>query len=121
MKHSIYAIAGATLLVAVEAANPAHADICDQFGSAVVARKYVVQNNRWNNNVPGDQCINVLDQVGNTAPGFSITKQTGSARTDGPQCRTHPSTSAATTTAARPTQTYRYRSSRSKGRRPAST
>ena len=76
MKHSIYSpIGGGTLLVAVAAANPVHADICDQFGSAVVAGKYVVQNNRWNNNVSGDQCINVIDQIGNKGPGFSITKQ----------------------------------------------
>jgi hypothetical protein len=84
MKHSIYSIGGGTLLVAVGVANPVHADICDQFGSAVVAGKYVVQNNRWNNNVSGDQCINVIDQIGNSGPGFSITKQTGSARIDGP-------------------------------------
>jgi hypothetical protein len=84
MKHLICAIGGAALLVAVGAANPAHADICDQFGSAVVAGKYVVQNNRWNNNVPGDQCIKVIDEVGASGPGFAITKQTGSAATNGP-------------------------------------
>jgi hypothetical protein len=86
----IRAIGGAALLVAVGATSPAHADICDRYGSAVVAGKYIVQNNRWNkkipwcpdnNNGPGCavQCIKVIDQVGAQGPGFAITKQTGSA------------------------------------------
>lgn len=80
MKNPICAIVGAALLLtAVGAASPAHADICDQFGSAVVAGNYIVQNNRWNNNVPGRQCIAVKDN----GPGFAITTQTGSAPTNG--------------------------------------
>ena len=54
MKHPTSAIVGATLLLGVVGgAIPAHADICDQFGSTVVAGKYVVQNNRWNSSVHG--------------------------------------------------------------------
>ena len=43
--------------------------------------KYVVQNNRWNNNVSNNnQCINVDAK----APGFKITKETGNAPYTGP-------------------------------------
>jgi hypothetical protein len=85
MKHPIYAIVGAALLVAIGTASPARADklICDEsgpknrWGKAVVGT-YIVQNNLWNGNVPGSQCINVTDH----GPGFAITKQTGSAPTD---------------------------------------
>jgi Glycosyl hydrolase family 12 len=80
MKQAICAIGGAALLVVVGATSPAHADdICSQYGTAVVAGKYIVQNNRWNGGVPGEQCIKVIDQ----GPGFAITKQTGSAPTNG--------------------------------------
>ena len=47
MKHSICAIGGTALLVAVGAANPAQADICERLGWTNVAGKYVVQNNRF--------------------------------------------------------------------------
>lgn len=84
MKHPICAIGGAALFIAVAAASPARADqlICDesgnknQWGKAVVGA-YIVQNNLWNDKVPGSQCINVTDS------GFAITKQTGSAPTNG--------------------------------------
>ena len=87
MKNPLRAIAGAALLVAAWASSPAHADICDQYGSAIVAGQdashYIVQNNRWNNNVPGEQCIKVIDQIGAQGPGFTIAKQTGTAPTNG--------------------------------------
>lgn len=79
MKHPMGAIGAAALLVVIGAASPARADICGQYGSAVVAGMYIVQNNRWHNEVPGQQCINVIDQ----GPGLAITKQTGSAPTNG--------------------------------------
>jgi hypothetical protein len=76
MKQAIGGIGGAALLAAV-AAGPGHADdICDQWGSVVVAGKYIVQNNRYNS--PGPQCVRA-DQ----SPGFAITQQTKSAPTDG--------------------------------------
>ena len=86
MKHPTCAIGGAALLVAVAvgAASPARADICDgtgkdnHYGNAVVGT-YIVQNNRWHDKIPGEQCIKVIDQ----SPGFAITKQTGSAPTNG--------------------------------------
>ena len=83
MKHPICAIGGAALLVAVGAASPAHADLCEQWDRAEVADKYMVQNNRWNDQLPGHpaQCIKVIDQ--GVGPGFAITQQTGSAPTNG--------------------------------------
>ena len=80
MQNSIRAAGAAALLVAVVAVNPAHAKLlCEQFDSTVVD-KYVVQNNRWNNDVhPSEQCIDVVAGP----PGFKITKETGSAQTNG--------------------------------------
>jgi hypothetical protein len=85
MKHSI-AIGAAALfaaggVVAVVAANPAHADTtCDPFGLKVVGDKYLVQNNRWNppQKNPGNQCIDVTEN------GFKITAQPNSQPTNGP-------------------------------------
>jgi hypothetical protein len=84
MKHSIRAVGAAASLaagglVAVVAANPAHAQqICDQWGSTVVQRKYVVQNNRWKGS--NTQCINVTE----TPAGFTITTQQNVMPTSGP-------------------------------------
>jgi Glycosyl hydrolase family 12 len=83
LQNSIHAAGAAALLVAVVAANnPAHAQqICGQFDSTTVMNKYVVQNNRWNNDVSNNnQCINVHAK----APGFKITKETGNAPYTGP-------------------------------------
>lgn len=90
MQHWIRAIGSASLLaggglLAVVAANPAHADtqICAQFGSTVVGDdkvQYVVQNNRWNPNASGTQCIKVPEKP----PGFEITTQPNSSPTNGP-------------------------------------
>lgn len=49
--------------------------ICDQFGTMTIGGAYVVQNNRWGTSAA--QCINV------TATGFAITKEDGSAPTNG--------------------------------------
>jgi hypothetical protein len=83
MKHPLCVIGGAALLVAAGAASPARAELCKQYDSTVVGN-YVVQNNRWNNDLPGppDQCIEVIGQS-DGGPGFAITKQTGSAPTNG--------------------------------------
>ncbi|WP_425293726.1 GH12 family glycosyl hydrolase domain-containing protein [Mycobacterium attenuatum] len=54
---------------------PSGTQICDQFGTTMIAGAYVVQNNRWGSSAA--QCINV------TATGFTITKEDGSAPTDG--------------------------------------
>ena len=59
-------------IVAVALGGTASADtqICEQYGSAVIQGRYVVQNNRWG--TTAQQCINV------TSTGFSITSQQGS-------------------------------------------
>jgi hypothetical protein len=77
MKYPIHAIAGAVLLATVGTARPAHsAPLCDQYDRVPVAGTYLVQNNHWNGNFPGDQCITVIEQ----GPGFKITRQTGHAQ-----------------------------------------
>lgn len=73
-KRIAAAVGGAALLVAIGAASAAHAEMCNQFDLKNVGNT-IVQNNRWNDKVAGEQCIAVLDQ----GPGFAITKQTGSA------------------------------------------
>jgi hypothetical protein len=80
MKHPICAIGGAALLVAVGAATPGHAQYCDQYKTIKVG-PYNVQTNAYNEN--RSQCIDVIDQVGDKGPGFTITKQTGSVPTKG--------------------------------------
>jgi Glycosyl hydrolase family 12 len=83
MKHPICAIGGAAQLVVAGAASPARAEMCKQYDSTVVG-KYVIQNNRWNNDLPGPpvQCIEAIGQA-DSGPGFAVTKQTGSAPTNG--------------------------------------
>ncbi|WP_082373319.1 hypothetical protein [Nocardia sp. NRRL S-836] len=80
MRRTIRAVIAAGLLVAstfVATAGPAQADvtICDQYGSTTIQGRYVVQNNRWGTSA--QQCINV------TSSGFQITRQQGSAPTNG--------------------------------------
>ncbi|WP_433316384.1 GH12 family glycosyl hydrolase domain-containing protein [Micromonospora sp. CA-269861] len=82
MKRQLRALAAAGLLVAsslvaVAIGGNASADtqICEQYGSAVIQGRYVVQNNRWG--TTAQQCINV------TSNGFEITTLNGSSPTNG--------------------------------------
>ncbi|MET7710849.1 cellulose binding domain-containing protein [Micromonospora sp. NPDC005413] len=82
MKRQLRALAAAGLLlasslVAVALGGNASADtqICEQYGSAVIQGRYVVQNNRWG--TTAQQCINV------TGSGFEITTLNGSSPTNG--------------------------------------
>ncbi|MET7818423.1 GH12 family glycosyl hydrolase domain-containing protein [Micromonospora zamorensis] len=82
MKRQLRALAAAGLLlgsslVAVALGGSASADtqICEQYGSAVIQSRYVVQNNRWG--TTAQQCINV------TGSGFEITTLNGSSPTNG--------------------------------------
>ncbi|MET8550234.1 GH12 family glycosyl hydrolase domain-containing protein [Micromonospora zamorensis] len=82
MKRQLRALAVAGLLVAsslvaVALGGSASADtqICEQYGSAVIQGRYVVQNNRWG--TTAQQCINV------TGSGFEITTLNGSSPTNG--------------------------------------
>jgi Glycosyl hydrolase family 12 len=90
MQNSLHAAGAAALLVAVVAANPAHADqtICGLFDSVDLGKKndknnptpYTVQNNLWNDKVPNNsQCIKVVENP----PGFEITTETGDAPKNG--------------------------------------
>lgn len=65
------------LAALVTAAPASHADttICDQFGSATIQGRYVVQNNRWGTSAT--QCITV------TGSGFRIAQADGSVPTNG--------------------------------------
>ncbi|GHB21600.1 MULTISPECIES: GH12 family glycosyl hydrolase domain-containing protein [Streptomyces] len=58
-------------------ATPARADtlICDQYGTAVVQGRYVVQNNRWG--TADAQCVNV------SGDGFTLQRADGSVPTNG--------------------------------------
>lgn len=69
--------AASTVVALTAAAGPAQADtvICEQYGTTTIQGRYVVQNNRWGSNA--EQCITVTDT------GFTITRQAGSAATDG--------------------------------------
>jgi hypothetical protein len=65
-------------VAALFAATPeAQADttVCEQFGSAVVQGRYVVQNNRWGTNEP--QCVTT------TGSGFRVSRADGSVPTNG--------------------------------------
>jgi hypothetical protein len=64
-------------LITLTAAPAAHADtqICDQYGSATVQGRYVVQNNRWGTSAT--QCVNV------TSSGFQVTQADGSVPLNG--------------------------------------
>ncbi|MET8045298.1 cellulose binding domain-containing protein [Micromonospora sp. NPDC005215] len=82
MKRQLRALAAASVLlagslVAVAFGGNASADtlICEQYGSAVIQGRYVVQNNRWG--TTAQQCINV------TSSGFEITTLNGSSPTNG--------------------------------------
>jgi hypothetical protein len=91
MQNLIRVTGAAALLVVVVAANPAHADqtLCScqpetetcKPNYSVNVGNYAVQTNLWNDQVSGKQCINVVDKP--LAPGFTITEETGNAKTDG--------------------------------------
>ncbi|MFD9504772.1 cellulose binding domain-containing protein [Streptomyces sp. NPDC060035] len=70
-------VALASLAALGTVATPAHADtlICDQYGTAVIQNRYVVQNNRWG--TADEQCINV------SGNGFTIDRAGGSVPTNG--------------------------------------
>ncbi|HWU06931.1 MAG TPA: cellulose binding domain-containing protein [Streptomyces sp.] len=70
-------VALASCAALATAAAPVHADtlLCEQYGSAVVQGRYVVQNNRWG--TAEEQCVNV------TANGFEVTRAEGSVPTNG--------------------------------------
>ncbi|MGW4779740.1 GH12 family glycosyl hydrolase domain-containing protein [Streptomyces filamentosus] len=59
-------------------APPARADtlVCEQYGTATVQGRYVVQNNRWGTGAA--QCVTATDT------GFRVTRADGSVPTDGP-------------------------------------
>ncbi|MFF4148576.1 cellulose binding domain-containing protein [Streptomyces sp. NPDC001651] len=65
----------AALLVATQPAQAADTVICEQFGSAVVQGRYVVQNNRWGTSAA--QCVTATDT------GFRVTQADGSVPTNG--------------------------------------
>ncbi|WP_371573560.1 cellulose binding domain-containing protein [Streptomyces sp. NBC_01314] len=67
----------ATVAALFVATPPAQADttVCEQFGSAVVQGRYVVQNNRWGTGEP--QCVTTTDT------GFRVTRADGSVPTNG--------------------------------------
>ncbi len=86
LPHHTHALRGlfAALLTAlavvaalVTAAPPAQADttICEQYGSATIQGRYVVQNNRWGTSAT--QCVTTTDT------GFRLTQADGSVPTDG--------------------------------------
>ncbi|MFD6276461.1 cellulose binding domain-containing protein [Streptomyces sp. NPDC060209] len=70
-------VALASCAALATATAPAHADplLCQQYGTAVIQGKYVVQNNRWG--TAEEQCVDV------TANGFDVTRAEGSVPTNG--------------------------------------
>ncbi|MFF1297442.1 MULTISPECIES: cellulose binding domain-containing protein [unclassified Streptomyces] len=70
-------LALATLAALLVAAPSAQADttICEQYGSAVIQGRYVVQNNRWGTSAT--QCVTATDS------GFRLTQADGSVPTNG--------------------------------------
>ncbi|MEU3397230.1 GH12 family glycosyl hydrolase domain-containing protein [Streptomyces filamentosus] len=68
----------AVLATLVGTAPPARADtlVCEQYGTATVQGRYVVQNNRWGTGAA--QCVTATDT------GFRVTRADGSVPTDGP-------------------------------------
>ncbi|TNH30526.1 glycosyl hydrolase family 5 [Micromonospora orduensis] len=68
-------LAGSLVAVALGGNASADTQICEQYGSAVIQGRYVVQNNRWG--TTAQQCINV------TSNGFEITTLNGSSPTNG--------------------------------------
>ncbi|WP_030759547.1 cellulose binding domain-containing protein [Streptomyces griseus] len=73
----LLALAG-VLAALVGTAAPAGADtlVCEQYGTATVQGRYVVQNNRWGTGAA--QCVTATDT------GFRVTRADGSVPTDGP-------------------------------------
>ncbi|MBD0841802.1 MULTISPECIES: GH12 family glycosyl hydrolase domain-containing protein [unclassified Streptomyces] len=67
----------APVVALLVATPPAQADttICEQYGSAVIQGRYVVQNNRWGTSAP--QCVTTTDT------GFRVTQADGSVPTNG--------------------------------------
>ncbi|WP_307629320.1 GH12 family glycosyl hydrolase domain-containing protein [Streptomyces turgidiscabies] len=67
----------ATIAALFAATPPTQADtnVCEQFGSAVIQGRYVVQNNRWGTTAP--QCVTATDT------GFRVTRADGSVPTNG--------------------------------------
>ncbi|WP_037675990.1 cellulose binding domain-containing protein [Streptomyces griseus] len=67
----------AVIAALVAATPPAQADttVCEEFGSAVIQGRYVVQNNRWNTGAP--QCVTTTDT------GFRVSRADGSVPTNG--------------------------------------
>ncbi|MFF2773820.1 cellulose binding domain-containing protein [Streptomyces sp. NPDC058052] len=63
-------------LVGVAPAAQADTLICEQYGTATVQGRYVVQNNRWGTGAT--QCVTATDT------GFRVTRADGSVPTDGP-------------------------------------
>ncbi|KAA6215830.1 GH12 family glycosyl hydrolase domain-containing protein [Streptomyces filamentosus] len=68
----------AVLATLAGTAPPARADtlVCEQYGTATVQGRYVVQNNRWGTGAA--QCVTATDT------GFRVTRADGSVPTDGP-------------------------------------
>jgi hypothetical protein len=71
----ITVLAALAALLAVTAQAHADTTICEQYGSATIQNRYVVQNNRWGTSAT--QCISVNDS------GFRITQADGSVPTNG--------------------------------------
>ncbi|MFE7033484.1 cellulose binding domain-containing protein [Streptomyces sp. NPDC057621] len=67
----------ASLTMLLSGTAQAHADttICEQYGTATIQNRYVVQNNRWGTSAT--QCISVSDS------GFRITQADGAVPTNG--------------------------------------
>ncbi|MGW0787869.1 GH12 family glycosyl hydrolase domain-containing protein [Streptomyces sp. NPDC002911] len=76
-KAAALCLALASCAALATAASPAHADtlLCEQYGTAVIQDRYVVQNNRWG--IAEEQCVNV------TANGFDVARAAGSVPTNG--------------------------------------
>lgn len=77
------AIGGLTALTPSPAAS-AGSELCDQYASATVQDRYVVQNNRYGTGET--QCVD----VDGTGPGFTVTRADGSNPADGP-AKSYPS------------------------------
>ncbi|MFE7646627.1 GH12 family glycosyl hydrolase domain-containing protein [Streptomyces phaeoluteigriseus] len=69
------ALATVAALVATAPVAKADTVICDQYGSATIQGRYVVQNNRWGTSAP--QCVTATDT------GFRLTQADGSVPTNG--------------------------------------
>ncbi|MCZ9348044.1 glycosyl hydrolase family 5, partial [Streptomyces sp. TRM76130] len=65
----------AALATTTAPAKAADTMICEQYGTATVQDRYVVQNNRWGSSA--EQCVTVTDT------GFRVSRADGSVPTDG--------------------------------------